>query len=46
MTFPHLMGLDELKEKLPEVAEKLQEGKVWTPAAEEALIEKMWDPKG
>ncbi len=41
-----LMGLDELKEKLPEVAEKLQEGKVWTPAAEETLIEKMWDPKG
>jgi threonine dehydrogenase-like Zn-dependent dehydrogenase len=41
-----LMGLDELKEKLPEVAEKLREGKVWTPAAEETLIEKMWDPKG
>lgn len=41
-----LMGLDELKAKLPEVADKLQEGKVWTPAAEETLIEKMWDPKG
>jgi threonine dehydrogenase-like Zn-dependent dehydrogenase len=40
-----LMGLDELKEKLPEVAEKLQEGKVWTPAAEETLIEELWDPK-
>jgi threonine dehydrogenase-like Zn-dependent dehydrogenase len=41
-----LMGLDELKEKLPEVAEQLQEGKVWTTAAEETLIEKMWDPTG
>jgi threonine dehydrogenase-like Zn-dependent dehydrogenase len=41
-----LMGLDELKEKLPEVAEKLQEGKVWTPEAEETLIEKLWDPAG
>jgi len=41
-----LMGLDELKEKLPEVADQLQEGKVWTPAAEETLIEKLWDPTG
>jgi threonine dehydrogenase-like Zn-dependent dehydrogenase len=41
-----LMGLEELKEKLPEVAEKLQEGKVWTPEAEETLIEKLWDPAG
>jgi D-arabinose 1-dehydrogenase-like Zn-dependent alcohol dehydrogenase len=41
-----LMGLDEIREKLPEVAEQLQEGKVWTTAAEEMLIEKMWDPAG
>jgi threonine dehydrogenase-like Zn-dependent dehydrogenase len=41
-----LMGLDEIREKLPEVAEQLQEGKVWTTAAEETLIEKMWDPAG
>ena len=41
-----LMCLDELKEKLPEVADQLQEGKVWTPAAEERLIEKLWDPAG
>ncbi len=41
-----LMGLDELKEKLPEVAKQLQEGNVWTTAAEETLIEKLWDPKG
>jgi threonine dehydrogenase-like Zn-dependent dehydrogenase len=39
-----LMGLKELDEKLPEVAEKLEDGSVWTTAAEEALIEKMWDP--
>jgi L-sorbose 1-phosphate reductase len=39
-----LMGLDELKEKLPEVAARLEEGGVWTNEAEEALIEKLWDP--
>ncbi len=39
-----LMGLDELKEKLPEVAARLEDGSVWTNAAEEALIEKYWDP--
>ncbi len=41
-----LMGLDELKEKLPEVAEKLGPGEVWTQAAEEALIEACWQPAG
>jgi hypothetical protein len=35
-----LMGLDELKDKLPDVAAKLGEGDVWTPEAEEALIER------
>lgn len=39
-----LMSLDELKEKLPEVAARLGDGNVWTPEAEEALIEKMWEP--
>ncbi len=38
-----LMGLKELKERLPEVAAKLSEGLVWTNEAEEALIEKMWE---
>jgi len=38
-----LMGLKELKEKLPEVAEKLGENLMWTNEAEEALIEKMWN---
>lgn len=37
-----LMGLDELAEKLPEVAEKLSPGNVWTVEAEAALIEKCW----
>ena len=41
---PGLLGLDELKEKLPEVAEKLGEGDVWTAEAEAALIEKYWTP--
>jgi hypothetical protein len=40
-----LMGLDELKGKLPEVAAKLGEGEVWTAEAEEALIEKFWNPR-
>ena len=39
-----LMSLDELAEKLPDVAEKLGEGNVWTPEAEEALIETYWMP--
>lgn len=39
-----LMGLDELEEKLPEVAEKLGPGHVWTDEAEQVLIEKYWEP--
>lgn len=39
-----LMSLDEVKEKLPEVAAKLGEGGVWTSQAEEVLIEKFWQP--
>ena len=38
-----LMGLKELKERLPEVASKLGEDLMWTNEAEEALIEKMWE---
>jgi threonine dehydrogenase-like Zn-dependent dehydrogenase len=37
-----LMGVDELAEKLPEVAAKLGEGGMWTNEAEEALIEAYW----
>jgi threonine dehydrogenase-like Zn-dependent dehydrogenase len=40
-----LMGLAELEEKLPEVAARLKEGGVWSNEAEEALIEKLWDPE-
>jgi threonine dehydrogenase-like Zn-dependent dehydrogenase len=39
-----LMSLEEVKEKLPEVAAKLGEGGMWTPEAEDALIEKFWTP--
>lgn len=38
-----LTGLKELKERLPEVAEKLGEDLMWTNAAEEVLIEKLWE---
>ena len=38
-----LTGLKELKERLPEVAEKLGEDNMWTNEAEEALIEKLWE---
>jgi threonine dehydrogenase-like Zn-dependent dehydrogenase len=38
-----LTGLKELKERLPEVAEKLGEDLMWTNEAEEVLIEKMWE---
>jgi len=38
-----LIGLKELKERLPEVAEKLGEDLMWTNEAEEVLIEKMWE---
>jgi L-sorbose 1-phosphate reductase len=37
-----LMGLGELKEKLPEVAEKLGAGDLWNNEAEKALIENYW----
>lgn len=38
-----LLGLDELEEKLPEIAALLDEDGFWTNEAEEALIEKFWD---
>jgi threonine dehydrogenase-like Zn-dependent dehydrogenase len=37
-----LMGLEELKDKLPDVAAKLEAGNAWTNAAEEVLIEAYW----
>ena len=37
-----LLGMDELKDRLPDIAEKLEAGNAWTTAAEEALIEKHW----
>jgi hypothetical protein len=37
-----LMGLSELKEKLPDIAEKLEPGDMWTLEAEKALFEKYW----
>jgi threonine dehydrogenase-like Zn-dependent dehydrogenase len=39
-----LMGIDELKERFPEVAAALAPGDVWTPAAEQALLERFWKP--
>ena len=39
-----LMGLDELKDKLPDVAEKLGPCDVWTDEAEQVLIENYWKP--
>ena len=41
-----LMSLKELKDTLPEVAEKLGEDMMWTNEAEEALIEKFWQEPG
>ena len=38
-----LMGLPELKEKLPQVAEKLAPGEIWTDEAERALVESLWE---
>ena len=38
-----LLSLNELDERLPEVADKLGEDRMWTNAAEEALIEKFWE---
>jgi threonine dehydrogenase-like Zn-dependent dehydrogenase len=37
-----LMGLDELPDKLPDVAAKLDDDGFWTNKAEEALIDKYW----
>lgn len=37
-----LTGLKDLAQVLPDVAEKLGEDLMWTNAAEEALIEKLW----
>ena len=37
-----LMGLDELSEKLPDVAEKLGPSNTWTIEAEAALLEGYW----
>ena len=39
-----LLGLDELAEKLPDVAAKLGEGNAWTEEAEKTLIENYWQP--
>ncbi len=38
-----LTGLQELRERLPQVAEKLGEDNMWTNEAEEVLIETCWD---
>ncbi|MEM7117408.1 MAG: alcohol dehydrogenase catalytic domain-containing protein [Chloroflexota bacterium] len=39
-----LLGLDELAEKLPDIAAHLDEDGFWTNEAEAALIEKYWQP--
>lgn len=39
-----LMGVDELPEKLPQVAAKLAPGGIWTNEAEAALFETVWRP--
>ncbi|MBS3783156.1 MAG: zinc-binding dehydrogenase [Anaerolineae bacterium] len=39
-----LTGVSELKETMPEVAEHLGSGNVWTYEAERALIEEYWNP--
>ena len=41
-----LLGLDELHDRLPEVAAKLGPGNAWTTAAEQTLIERYWQPNG
>jgi len=38
-----LTSLKELKERLPEVAAKLGEDLMWTPEAEEVLIDLLWE---
>jgi hypothetical protein len=45
--FPQISGLPltsiaELNEMYPDVAAKLGPGDMWTPAAEQALIERLW----
>lgn len=39
-----LMGIAELKERYPDIGAKLAPGDVWTPAAEQALLERFWKP--
>ncbi len=39
-----LMSIHELKATYPDVAAQLGPGDVWTPAAEQALIERLWQP--
>jgi L-sorbose 1-phosphate reductase len=38
-----LLGMDKLKDDLPDIAENLEDGNAWTPSAEEALIENHWE---
>jgi threonine dehydrogenase-like Zn-dependent dehydrogenase len=38
-----LMGLKELKERLPEVAARLGDDLMWTNEAEQVLVEKLWE---
>jgi threonine dehydrogenase-like Zn-dependent dehydrogenase len=38
-----LMGLDEVQDRLPAVAAKLGEDLMWTNAAEETLIDELWE---
>ena len=40
-----LLGLDELRERYPTVADKLADGDVWTAEAEAALVETFWQPE-
>ena len=47
--FPQLSGLpltgvSDLARAYPEIAAKLAPGNVWTPAAEQVLIERFWKP--
>lgn len=37
-----LIGLDDLQDTHPDIAEKLEPGNMWTAEAEEALFEKYW----
>ncbi|RMF02931.1 MAG: alcohol dehydrogenase, partial [Chloroflexi bacterium] len=38
-----LTGVDQLADQLPDVAQHLAGGAVWTPDAEQALIERFWN---